>query len=112
MLRARRAPSRLAFIVVDFPDAEGTIVHSINLSAIPVFAALLSVESKPKAATETIQDNLDLNLRSDARNKARKEGVSDSTPHGPQSDTSSSKEKTPEKGDSGPQADDDKDKRE
>jgi hypothetical protein len=71
---ARRFPTQLAFVVVDFPDKEGNVVHSINLLAMQKFASLLN-EAGKETRTENIDDNLDLNLRSDARNKERKSGI-------------------------------------
>ncbi len=71
---ARRFPDRLSFVVVDFPDKEGNVVHSINLLAMPQFASLLNETSK-ETRNENIDDNLDLNLRSDARNKERKSEI-------------------------------------
>lgn len=73
---ARRFPKQLSFVVVDFPDKEGNVVHSINLLAMPQFSSLLN-ESSKEARTEDIQDDLNLGLRSDARNKERKQGTAD-----------------------------------
>jgi hypothetical protein len=71
---ARRFPDQLAFVVVDFPDKDGNVVHSINLLAMQKFASLLN-ETGKETRTENIGDNLDLNLRSDARNKGRRSGI-------------------------------------
>jgi hypothetical protein len=73
---AKRHPQQLAFVVVDFPDKEGNIVHSINLLAMSQFASLHN-EPKKETKTEDIKDNLNLNLRSDARDKERKSGTGD-----------------------------------
>lgn len=70
---ARRFPEQLSFVVVDFPDKDGNVVHSINLLARLESASLL--DKTKETRIETIGDNLDLGLRSDARNKDRKGGI-------------------------------------
>lgn len=91
---ARRFPTRLAFVVIDFPDKEGNIVHSIDLLAMPQFASMLNA-SKKETKTEEIKDNLKLNLRSDARDKERKSGTGD-TRQDSQPNTSKPKDKSDE----------------
>lgn len=71
---AKRFPDQLSFVVVDFPDKEGSVVHSINLLARLQLTSLLD-ETKKKTRIENIDDDLDLGLRSDARNKDRKGGI-------------------------------------
>ena len=88
---ARRFPDQLAFVVIDFPDKEGNVVHSINLLARLEFASLLDDTNK-ETRTENIDDDLDLNLRSDARDKGRKSGTGDPQ-QGSQSDTNNTKER-------------------
>lgn len=73
---ARRFPKQLAFAIVDFPDKDGNIAWSINLLAMSQFASLLD-EAKKEPRTENIDDNINLGLRSDARDKGRKSGTGD-----------------------------------
>ncbi|MGB7924771.1 MAG: hypothetical protein WCF57_16130 [Pyrinomonadaceae bacterium] len=87
---AKRFPDQLAFVVVDFPDKEGDLVHSINLLARLEFASLVD-ETRKETRTENIDDNLDLKLRSDARNKDRKGGII-----GPQQESQPNTNKTEE----------------
>jgi hypothetical protein len=76
---AGRFPDRLSFVVIDFPDKDGNIVHSIDLLLRPEFASIPDEVWTP-VQTEHIDDLLDLNLRSDARNKGKKTGSVDASP--------------------------------
>lgn len=71
---ARRFPKALSFVQVDFPDRDGNIVESINLTAMPIFRAI-PTEFVNVSSVEKIQDTLGINLRFDARNKEKKENV-------------------------------------
>jgi|ERR1041385_969602 hypothetical protein len=84
---AKRFPDQLSFVVVDFPDKDGNVVHSINLLARLGAASLLD-ETKKETRIEKIDDDLDLGLRSDARNKDRKGGII-----GPQQESQSNPDK-------------------
>lgn len=77
---AGRFPDRLSFVVIDFPDKDGNIVHSIDLLIRPEFASIPDEVWMP-VQTEQIDDSLDLNLRSDARNKEKKTGSVDLLPN-------------------------------
>ena len=83
---ASRFPDRLAFTVVDFPDKHSNIVHSINLLAMSEFASIPEEAWRP-IRTEHIDDTLDLNLRSDARNKNKKSGTADNSNNKKDEDT-------------------------
>jgi hypothetical protein len=87
---AKRFPDQLSFVVVDFPDKEGSVVHSIDLLARLEFTSLLD-ETRKETRIEKIDDDLDLGLRSDARNKDRKGGVI-----GPQQESQSNTNKPEE----------------
>jgi hypothetical protein len=71
---AGRFPDRLSFVVIDFPDKDGNIVHSIDLLIRPEFASIPDEVWMP-VQTEQIDDQLDLNLRADARNKEKRTGT-------------------------------------
>jgi len=77
---ARRIPQALAFAVVDFPDETGEVVRSLNLLAMPIFTGISKefFDIQRTDDIERIDDNLFLDLRSDARNKDRKEGTAGS----------------------------------
>lgn len=78
---AWRFADRLSFVVIDFPDKHGNIVHSIDLLSRSEFASIPD-EAWAPVRMEHIDDSLDLNLRSDARNKEKKTGSANALPDG------------------------------
>ena len=97
---AKRFPEQLSFVVVDFPDKDGNVVHSINLLARLELASLL--DKTKETRIEAIDDALDLGLRSDARNKDRKGGII-----GPQNESPSNNNKVDESKDKNGDKDED-----
>ena len=98
---AKRFPDQLSFVVVDFPDKEGNVVHSIDLLARLEFTSLLD-DTRKETRIEKIDDDLDLGLRSDARNKDRKGGII-----GPQQESQSNTNKPEENKDDSQDKDED-----
>ena len=88
---AKRFPQALSFAIVDFPDENGEIVRSLNLLTMPMFKDIPQefFNIQRSDDIERIDDNLYLDLRSDARNKDRKEGTGGSGGNNSDGDSSS-----------------------
>jgi len=71
-----RMPQALAFAVIDFPNKDGKIVHTMNLLSMDRYSAI-PAEFIRFSTLEEIEDNLNLNFRSDAKKKAREDDGGD-----------------------------------
>jgi hypothetical protein len=71
----RKMPQALAFAVLDFPDENGDIVHSLDLLSQDRYSNI-PMDFIDLSTTENIEDNLNLNLRPDAKKKQNKDEAS------------------------------------
>lgn len=72
----KRIPQMMAFAVIDFPSDTGNVIHRLNLLGMDQYAGI-PAEFVRFSTQEEIEDNLNLNFRSDAKKKAREEDGDD-----------------------------------